>query len=176
MAYSVKFTMEGAKELEELFNQMHDEFSEKDSKRLLNRAVRLAMRPVLDTARQLAPADTGALRASLQIEARRPTKKDLRSKYVSEHDVVIGLVTTASGAKLAKTAFKNLKTDSKFLQIGIASDARAVANEFGTAKMPAKPFMRPALESRSQEVVNSLAKNLGQVLEKYRARQARKAK
>ena len=176
MAYSVQFKMEGVKELEEVFNQMNDELGEKDAKRILNRAVRLSMKPVLDAARSLAPEDTGALRASLQIEARKPSKKDKRSKYVSENDAVIGLVTTAPGAKLARIAFKNKKTDSKFLQIGIKSDARAVANEFGTAKMPAKPFMRPALESNKEQVTSSLANSLRQVLEKYKARQARKAK
>ena len=176
MAYSVQFKMEGVKELEEVFNQMNDELGEKDAKRILNRAIRLSMQPVLNSARSLAPEDTGALRASLQIEARKPNRKDKRSKYVSENDAVIGLVTTAPGSKLARIAFKNQKTNSKFLQIGIKSDARAVANEFGTAKMPAKPFMRPALESNKEQVTNSLANSLRQVLEKYKARQARKAK
>lgn len=176
MAYSVKFEMEGVQELQDLLSQMRDELGEKDSKRILSRVVRLSMTPVLETARSLAPEDTGALKASLQIEARKPTRRDKRSKYVSEHDTVIGLVTTAPGKKLARIAFKNQKTDSKFLQIGIKSDARAVANEFGTARMDAKPFMRPALESKSQEVANSLATSLRQVLEKYKARQAKKAK
>lgn len=176
MAVNVKFKMEGAKELEELFDVMQDELGEKDSRRILNRAVRLAMVPVLSAARSLAREDTGALKASLHIEARKPNKRDLRSKYVSSADTVIGLVTTAPGWKLAKTSFKNKRTESKFLQIGITSDARATTNEFGTAKVPAKPFLRPALESNKELVTSSLSKTLKETLEKYRARVARKAR
>jgi HK97 gp10 family phage protein len=174
MAYSVKIGVEGVQELQNLFDEMANELGPKDSQRILNKAVRTSMIPVLNSARQLAPVDTGALRASLQIEVRKPNRKDKRSKYVSENDTVIGLVTTAPASKLAKTKFKNMRTESKFMQIGIASDARAVANEFGTAKMPAQPFMRPALESNAQNVVNSLSVNIATALRKYKSKHMKK--
>ena len=46
----------------------------------------------------------------------------------------------------------------------VKSDARAFANEFGTAKMPAKPFLRPALETSSAQLLESLATSLRNLL------------
>jgi HK97 gp10 family phage protein len=52
----------------------------------------------------------------------------------------------------------------------VASDARVIANEFGTGKMPARPFLRPALESQSYAVVNGLGDSLAESLKRYRAK------
>jgi HK97 gp10 family phage protein len=53
---------------------------------------------------------------------------------------------------------------------GFKSDARAIAQEFGTGKMPARPYLRPALESQSQETVNRLADELRKYISKFRAK------
>ena len=168
--FTVKF--EGIQEFTQMLDQIKDDFSEKDSKKILNNAVKLAMQPVLSKAQSLVPVDTGALRASLRIEARKPTNRDKRSIYVNPTDVVIGTVTTAPGSVLKKKKFVNQRTGQQ--ETGIKSDARAVANEFGTAKMPGKPFMRPAMETSTQPVLNSLAQSLKTALDKYRAKQAKK--
>jgi HK97 gp10 family phage protein len=168
--FTVKF--EGIQEFTQLLDQIKDDFSEKDSKKILNNAVKLAMQPVLSKAQSLVPIDTGALRASLRIETRKPTSRDKRSIYVNPTDVVIGTVTTAPGSVLKKKKFVNQRTGQK--ETGIASDARAVANEFGTAKMAGKPFMRPAMETTTQPVLNSLSTSLKTALEKYQAKQAKK--
>ena len=120
-------------------------------------AVREAMKPVLAMAKANAPKDTGALERSLIIEARRPTRRDRRSKYVTETDTVIAAVTTASGKKLAK--------------MGIESDARAIAQEFGSARNTAHPYLRPALESMAQSTVNLLSGILARRIEQFKAKQ-----
>jgi len=53
---------------------------------------------------------------------------------------------------------------------GIFYDARAVANEFGTANRPAKPFLRPALEGNAQQVATWLGEILKQKMEQYRSK------
>jgi HK97 gp10 family phage protein len=175
MADIVSIKFEGIQEFTQMLNEMKDDISEKDQKKILNNAIKLAMKPVLSKAQSLVPVETGALRASLRIEARKPTNRDKRSLYVSPTDVVIGTVTTAPGNVLAKIKFHNEKnTKSKIKQVGITSDARAVANEFGTAKMAGRPFMRPAMETSTQEVLNSLAESLKTALDKYQAKQAKK--
>jgi HK97 gp10 family phage protein len=163
---SVQFT--GVQEFEELINEMQDDFGIKDQKKILTAAVRKSMAPVLSKARQLVPVDTGGLQASLRISAKKPSRKDKRSMYVNDSDVVIGSVTTASGKQLAKKKFTNVKTGQK--QIGIESDARAIANEFGTAQIAAKPYMRPALESTTTAVLSELGDNLRAQLLKYKSR------
>jgi len=163
---SVQFT--GVKEFEELLSEMQSDFGVKDQKKILTNAVRKSMSPVLSKARQLAPIDTGGLRASLRIEARKPSRRDKKSIYVNPGDVVIGTVTTASGKQLAKKKFTNVKTGQK--QIGIESDGRAIATEFGTAHIAAKPYMRPALETTTSSVLSELSGNLATQLTKYKSR------
>ena len=165
----VKVQYTGFNDLANVFKEMQSDFNAQDQKKILTNAVRKSMQPVLRKAQALAPADTGALRASLQVEARKPSRKDKKSIYVNPNDAVIATVTTASGNKLAKRSFLNVKTGKK--ETGIASDARAIANEFGTANMGAKPFMRPALESSKGVVINDLAGSLKTALDKYKSKQ-----
>ena len=168
MSDVVKIKFTGVFELEQLLDEMQDDFGEKDQKKILTTAIRKSMVPVLNKARQLAPVDTGALRASLRIQARKPSRKDKRSIYVNQNDVVIGSVTTASGKQLAKKKFTNVKTGQK--QVGIESDARAIVNEFGTAKVAAKPYMRSSLETSTSAVLSELSTNLAIQLTKYKSR------
>lgn len=180
MTYNVKVGFTGGRELQELLNQLQIDFGEKDAKNILTNAVRASMQPVLATAKVLAPIDTGQLRVTLQVEARRPTSRDKRSKYVKSTDSVIGLITTAPAKKLARGirvydtegSYKSKK--DKYKKIVGQSDARAVAMEFGTANVAARPYLRPALESQAGAVLNSLSGNLKIALEKYKAKQARK--
>jgi hypothetical protein len=168
---TVKWKLEGAQELKDVLAELANDFGEKDQKTILKRGVRDALKPVLNTAKSLVPTDTGALRASLRIEARKPTKRDKNSKYVSDKDVVIATVTTAPSSVLARTKFQNLKnTKSNIKQVGIESDARAIAMELGTANVPSKPYLRPALESQASAVVADLADILSTALKKYKAR------
>jgi HK97 gp10 family phage protein len=182
MATIVKVEFEGARELKDLFQQIEKDFGEKDAQNILRNAVRKSMKPVLLTARTLAPKDTGALAASLQVETRKPSNKDKRSKYVDLNDVVIGAVTTASGKKLAKglrlydteASYKAKKDVYK--NVSVQSDARTIAMELGTAKTPSQPYLRPALESSAASVTGSLGDSLKFSLEKYKAKQAKRVK
>jgi HK97 gp10 family phage protein len=171
---SVTFQVDGVKELDAVFNEIVNDFNEKDSKKILVKSVRLAMNPVLSAATMRAPVDTGALRASLRIEARKPNSKDRRSAYYNPNQVVISLVTTAPGNVLAKKSFYNYsesyKQKKNVKTKGIPSDARANVQEFGSYKMPAHPYMRTSLESQSQTVTDNLGKNLALALDQYKSK------
>jgi len=186
MATVFKVEFEGFKETEELFRQIQKDFGAKDASNIMRNAVNKSMDTVLRMARSAVPKDTGALSASLQKETRKPSKKDQRSKYIQSTDVVIGLVTTASGKKLAQKSFKNIKTGEQqaysYLVKNIkgkdviSADQRAAAMEFGTAKLGKKPFLIPALEGSATTVTGSLGESLKFSLEKYKARQLKKVK
>ena len=152
MGVSIK--LEGIGEVDKALRALEIEFGDKMAQsKVLVPAVREALKPVLAQAKANAPKDSGGLEKSLIIEARRPTRRDRRSKYVTQSDTVIAAVTTASGKKLAK--------------MGIKSDARAIAQEFGTAHNPWQPYLRPALESNAQTTVNNLAGILARRIEKF---------
>lgn len=154
---SVTIKLEGIGEVDKALKALEDEFGDKLSRsKVLIPAVREAMKPVLQQARANAPKDSGDLTRSLIVEARRPNSRDRRSKYITQTDTVIAAVTTASGKKLAK--------------MGIKSDARAIAQEFGTAHNPAQPYLRPALEANAQETVSRLAAILARRIQQFRAK------
>jgi HK97 gp10 family phage protein len=183
------FKIEGLKEVLAAFNELAKEIGDKKAtSKILVPAVREAMQPVLNQAVANAPVDTGGLRLSLQVEARRPTRRDKRSKYISDTDTVIAAVTTASGKKLAQMSEgKGLVRARKRLAgmeseghigayrankfQGITSDARAVAQEFGSAHNGAQPFLRPAMESQAPDTAKRLGDIIGRRLNQYKAKQ-----
>jgi HK97 gp10 family phage protein len=154
----VTIKLEGIGPIADVLKEISNEIGDKKTQsKILVPAVREAMKPVLAMAKANAPKDTGALERSLIIEARRPTRRDKRSKYVTETDTVIAAVTTASGKKLAK--------------MGLESDARAIAQEFGSARNTAHPYLRPALESMAQSTVNTLSGILARRIQQFKAKQ-----
>lgn len=157
---SVTIKLEGIGEVDKALKALEDEFGDKLARsKVLIPAVREALKPVLTQAKANAPKDSGDLEKSLIVEARRPNRRDRRSKYVTQTDTVIAAVTTASGKKLAK--------------MGIKSDARAIAQEFGTANHPAQPYLRTALESNAQSTVTRLGEILARRIEQFRIRNNR---
>ena len=182
----VTYKVEGLKEVLSVFNELSQEIGDKNAKsRILVPTVREAMKPVLTMARINAPKDTGDLSRTLQIEARRPTRRDMRSKYINETDTVIAVVTTKAFPKKLKKEFyeanadlyetdkdaykKKLKDTKK--NLGFLSDARAMAQEFGTTRNGAQPFLRPALESQSENVAKKIGEILARRMNQYKAKQ-----
>jgi HK97 gp10 family phage protein len=174
MAGGVVIKLDGVGAVMQSFDRLVQQIGDKQAtSKVLVPAIREAMKPVLARAQANAPVDTGGLKLTLQLEARRPTKADRRSKYITATDTVIAKVTTAPGWKLKKMSEgKGLKAAQKRLKkmgvesevadqfSGIKSDARAMAQEFGTARMPAHPYLRTALETDAQGTVTRLGEIL----------------
>lgn len=181
MSEIVKVSITGGLELQTLIREMEADFGQKESNKVLVSALRTSFQPALIKAKQLAdmggggytrPYATGELSASLRIEARRPNRRDKNSKYVKEGDSVIAKITTAPPSKLVKIRAKIMAKQGKtFDPNGIHRfDARAIAQEFGTAKHQAKPFLRPALESTQGQVLSLLAMRIKMRIAQYRAK------
>jgi len=177
------FEVKGLKETLEVFEQLRVEIGDKKAtSKVLVPAVREAMKPVLAMAKALVPkGDTHLLVDSLYITARRPSGKDKQSRYVKYQDSVISLVSTKPIPKSLKNKFKQSHSHLKgaefrsarkayFAEQGYLADGRAAANEFGTAKMPGKPYLRVSLESQAQAVSEMLGKILKQKIEQYKAK------
>jgi HK97 gp10 family phage protein len=183
------FNIVGLKDVLAAFNDLADQIGDKKAtSKILVPSVREAMQPVLNDALARVPVNTGGLKLSLQIEARRPTRRDRRSKYITETDTVIASVTTASGEKLAKMSEgKGLVKAKRRLAAmegdahvsayrahkfqGIKSDARAIAQEFGSAHNAAHPFLRTAMEGQAQQTAKRLGEIIGRRLLQYKAKQ-----
>lgn len=185
MQYSKEFQLNGIKETLEVFQQLSNEIGDKKANsKILLPAMKMAMQPVLLAAKMLVSRDTGKLADSLIIYAKRPTSKDKKSKYVSQNDAVIAKVETkpisAREEKEFKATKKSLATKgikvskkSFFEGRGRFYDARAIVNEFGTAKMAAKPFLRPAMEGQASAVLELLSLTIDQKIRQYRSKTAK---
>ena len=183
--YSKEFQVKGIKETLDTFKELANDIGDqKATSRFLVPTMKKAMAPVLTAARLLAPRDSGLLANNLTVNAKRPTPKDKRSKYVSNTDVVIAKVETKPIAAKHKKEFKELKKSlsDKHIQLnkkkffesrGYFYDARAIANEFGTANRGAKPFLRPAMEGQAETVLDLLSIMLDQKIRNYRSKTAK---
>lgn len=183
--YSKEFKIEGLQETLEVFRQLADEIGDKKARsKVLLPAMKMAIQPVLVAAKMLVPRDSGKLADSLISYVKRPTAKDKRSKYIGNNDAIIAKVETkpisAREEKDFKATKKSLATKgikvtrkSFFEGRGRYYDARAVANEFGTADRGSKPFLRPAMEGQASTVVDLLSITLDQKIRQYRSKNAK---
>lgn len=195
----ISYEMKGVKETLDLFEKLAEEIGDKKAtSKFLRPAVKLALQPVLNTARARVPRDKGLLGSTLHIEVRKPTAKDRHSIYISGKDRIIGLVGTRPTTKKMKKNFeathaglisdvKNAAYGSEFRKIAkqklhkakrdfyanekIPYDARAIAMEFGTKNVAAKPFLRIAMEANNRNVISIFQAALIDNILKYRSKQ-----
>ena len=121
--------------------------ADKVARSTLAKAASVAMEPVAQTAYSLAalgpPNKTGIhMKETIRINGRIPTQKDKESYFVNETDAAIAVVS-------------------------VKKSAVSLANEFGTAKMAAQPFLRPALESNIDNVLTILKNSLSEIIPQY---------
>jgi len=110
-------------------------------KNVLKAGLRQGANVVKDEAKSMVPKDSGAAAASIRVVARRGTPDRV------VFNVVAG---DLSG-----------KQQSKF---GQKSAFYVLFLEKGTVKMPPRPFMRPALEQKAQEAIDTVAQIIAQKL------------
>lgn len=148
-----------------------------DDKKLVNatkRAIRQAMKPVVESARQNAQAiDDPETRENI---AKNITYKAGRTRQKSNY--VVGRVGVLGGASsndksksiVIKERRKKGEAKQTFAQneIGLTGgDTRHWRYiEFGTERQPAVPFMRPALENNREKVIDTFRNAMSAELDK----------
>ena len=120
------------------------ELSDSAQRGVLRTALRQAAKPVVKEARRRVPVDTGL------------TKKAIGTKVWLKKDSV---ATVMIGLR------RGMKGSRHFL-VGLL--------ELGTRNMPARPFLRPALDSQKNAAVTALAKALKARIDKVTAKVAQR--
>lgn len=160
MAYTPNprtFRMEGFAELEQQLlavGQMYR--TDLVARQTLSKAANAAMMPVLYAAAMDAPYDSKSdgpihLRNTIRLDSRIPTEADKRSDYVRDTDAVISVVSAKKSAV-------------------------SLSQEFGNARTTAQPFLRPALDSHAEQVIESLRSQLSTIIPEYVAKLNRRRK
>lgn len=134
--------IQGLQELETNLLKLPEDLA----RRGLGRAARDAMKLLQLAIAFNAPKLTGKLQRGIQM----------RSKFIGD-GVQGGTIVVSIGLRLSP------KEESVFYGKFL---------EFGTVKMPAKPFMKPEFDAHAQEVLANFGKELGEEIEKV----ARRAK
>lgn len=148
---SFTFKAEGFKELHDVLIEMGDDLCYgKTAKRVLIPAVKAAMKPVMDQVKTTIPYDeknnSGQhMRDTIRLSGRVPNSRDMRAQHADPDAVAVGIVS-------------------------IRTDDRGMSQEFGNARVPAQPFMRLALETQANTVINTLGTYLTFKLDQYKSK------
>lgn len=149
--------LEGFAELEQQLLKLGEAYrSDAVARNTLVKAAEKAMVPVLLQATSMAPYDENNvdgihMKYTIRLDARIPNGKDHQSDYVYDNDAAIAVVS-------------------------VKKSAVSLAQEFGTRKIPAQPFMRPSLESKRDQVLSILKEELARVIPEYAAKIGRMRK
>lgn len=145
-AFKFEIETQGFAELERAL----DQFPERLQRKLLRRSLRRASVPIRTRARELAPVDTGLLRREIKILSVRP---DAEGRMTAK----IGIRRPRNPAK-ALRAVRGAKGVKKRRVVNDPFYGRFL--ERGTAKMSARPFLRPALDGAGPGAVQLLGQEL----------------
>lgn len=161
MAYtpqSKSFKLEGFAEFEQQLRDMAEGFrGDLVARNTLVPSAKAAMGSVFDSAKSKAPVGDKArdeknpihMRDTIRLDARIPSGKDRMSEYVNDTDAAIAVVS-------------------------VKKSAVSLANEFGTSKMAANPFLRPALQQNADVVLTELKSQLAVRIPEYAKKLARR--
>lgn len=142
----------GFEDFDAVLTQMGNEFGYTDvNKKVLIPALRNAMKITAPYAKGLARVNTGRMRDSIIVEARRPTDRDKKSKYIYDNDAAIAIVS-------------------------VRQSAVSLGEEFGTANKAGQPFIRPALEANQSTILQTLAEELAKKIQRYKSRNSKDSK
>ena len=161
--YETSFTwkVEGFAELEQQLLDLANKFPvDTVVQQTVVKALKRAVQPVAERAKALAPYDADNprdayrpihMRDTIKFTARIPLDSDMDSVYFEPGSIALGIVS-------------------------VKKSAVSLANEFGTAKRAAKPFLRRALQEERDTVVRILAKEMAEIVPAYAKRMARRKK
>ena len=163
MAYipeKLTFELEGFDEFEQQLKDLAEGFrGDLVARNTLVPAAKIAMETVYNSAVSRAPVGDKPrddknpfhMRDTIRLDARIPSEKDRQSEYVSPTDAAIAVVS-------------------------VKKSAVSLAQEFGTSKIPAHPFLRISLQQDSGTVLDALKSQLAGWIPDYAAKLARKRK
>lgn len=154
------FRIEGLEELEAKLSELMDmNRADSAARATIVKAAGNAMVPVANQVKATAPYDPSPrnkknpihLRDTVRLDSRIPNKKDRQSIYVNQSDAAIAVVS-------------------------VKRSAVSLAQEFGTRKIPAQPFLRRAIEQNAESVVGDFKTSFAAYLMAYANKMARRRK
>lgn len=165
MSVEAEFKAQGFEDLFARLDAIKDEVGKAKTDKLWRQMLSNAARPILNTARSLAPRDSGQLAEHIYLKVHRPMARDKSGKtYAGE--VYMARVTVSTLRD--DTVYKFIVNKKNKLQTIVANKKPVpVSQEFGNARTPAHPFLRPALEQNIDKVTEIMGSQLKTWLDSY---------
>jgi HK97 gp10 family phage protein len=151
---NAEFRVEGFEQLFAKMNELEEEIGKGKTDKIWRKALTFAMEPVLQDAKSFAPKDTGETAERIYMRVHRPQSRDKSSnRYAGE--MFMARVTAST---LRENSIQNFKVNKKGrLQTVWSNKSRApISQEFGNARTPMRPFLRPALSNNTDRVISRL--------------------
>lgn len=151
----LEFKLEGAKEFDAMLKQLPGRVAG----RVAANALRAGARIIRDETKIQVPVLTGELQRSIKVITGRAERRDARIVHVGVFGKESGLahiIEFGTGPRIAKDpdGFMTFVVNGQFVR------KRAVA------ALPARPFLRPAADSKVGEALNRIGDVLGDGIEK----------
>jgi HK97 gp10 family phage protein len=154
--------IEGLEQLKKALNQLPVEIQQ----RSLRSAVSAGAKVVVDAAIAKAPTDTGSLKKAIY-------------RYRSRSQSGTGRETYYVGVRKGKKAYADTARNRRLNRVGKKYTVQGEAYywrflEFGTAKMQARPFLRPAFEGSRTKILDVMKQRLGKSIQDQANKLAKK--
>jgi HK97 gp10 family phage protein len=157
---ATEFSVTGFDELFKKMDLLSEEIGKGKTDKIYRNAMTYAMEPVLQDAKSFAPKDTGEMSDRIYMRVHRPMARDKGSQSF-RGEMYIARVTVSSlrDDSVQKTI---LNKRGRFQTVYSNKKPVGVSQEFGNARTPAKPFLRPALQMNIDNVQSRLGLSLFQ--------------
>ena len=152
MAVQHSFQVSGFDALTAALNEMKEEIGKQKTDRIWREAVRRGAEPILDAVKAAAPEDTGQLKMRIYMKVRRPKARDKTGKFYDGEEYLARIIASPLRDESYKTLIVNRK--GRLQSVWRNKKPVAISQEYGNARVPGKPFLRPGLRAASESAVN----------------------
>lgn len=170
---ATEFIVEGFPELFATMAELKEEIGKSKTDRIWREAMKAAFQPVLEAAKRNAPKDTGELSNRIYMKVHRPNRSDKQSKYYEPGETYMARVSV-SPLRSDSQLHVVLNKRGKFQNVWRNKKPVGISQEFGNARVPAQPFMLPALRQNQNAVATILSDRLKLAIEEVARKAARK--
>lgn len=144
--------IDGLQELDAALKQ----FAKSTQRSVLERTLKKAAKPIEAEAKKLAPEDTGELKSSIRTTVIRSN-----AGKAAFAEAMRSGATRMEAGQAARAANRAAAGQGASATVRVAATApHSIFAEFGTVKMSAQPFMRPALHFKGKASVESIKDDL----------------
>jgi len=146
--------IEGLRELEQALGEL----PKATARNVLRRVLMKRAQPIVDTARQLVPVDSGQLRDSIAVSTKLGTKAG-KSGFAAAMRAGLGKEAAVQAMRDARRAARGQGSFAE-VYVGPGRLPHAHMVEFGTSKMTPRPYWRPAFDANKDGILDGIKEDL----------------